>query len=114
MPFLELPTTLQRFSSSYASTELENRLLLASNRLPVTIKSRGDGKYDVTASSGGLATGLSGLGDATSFSWYGWTGLELPTEDVPGMTERLEAEHHAIPVWIDDDLSDKHYNGFSS
>lgn len=114
MPSLELPATLQRVTSSYASTELENRLLLASNRLPVTIESRGDGRYEITTSSGGLATGISGLSEAASFSWYGWTGLELPAQDVLSMTERLEAEHHAIPVWIDDDLSDKHYNGFSS
>jgi trehalose 6-phosphate synthase len=93
---------------------LEARLLLVSNRLPITIKRSADGKYDFSMSSGGLVTGLSGLSKSTTFQWYGWPGLEVPGEEAKELTTRLKEEYGAIPVFIDDELADKHYNGFSS
>ena len=93
---------------------LDSRLLLVSNRLPITIKRSDDGKYDFSMSSGGLVTGLSGLSKSTTFQWYGWPGLEIPDDEVKDVTTRLKEEYNAVPVFIDDDLADRHYNGFSS
>jgi trehalose 6-phosphate synthase len=90
------------------------RLLLLSNRLPITIKRSDDGNYTFSMSSGGLVSGLSGLAKTTSFQWYGWPGLEVPESEVDGMKQRLKDEYGAHPVFIDDDLADRHYNGFSS
>jgi len=90
------------------------RLLLVSNRLPITIKRSDDGKYDFSMSSGGLVSGLSGLSKSTTFQWYGWPGLEVPEDEIPVVTKRLKDEYGAIPVFIDDELADRHYNGFSS
>ncbi|ORY67186.1 trehalose-6-phosphate synthase [Pseudomassariella vexata] len=90
------------------------RLLLISNRLPITIKRQEDGQYDFSMSSGGLVTGLSGLGKTTSFLWYGWPGLEVPDAEAGPMTEQLKKEYGAHPVFIDDDLADRHYNGFAN
>lgn len=90
------------------------RLLLLSNRLPITIKRSEDGSYSFSMSSGGLVTGLSGLSKTTSFQWYGWPGLEVPENEVDGMRQRLKDEYGAHPVFIDDELADRHYNGFSS
>ena len=92
----------------------EARLLLVSNRLPITIKRSEDGGYDFSLSSGGLVSGLSGLSKATTFHWYGWPGLEIPEDEVGRLSERLLDEYNAIPVFIDDELADRHYNGFSS
>lgn len=92
----------------------EARLLLVSNRLPITIKRSEDGKYDFSMSSGGLVSGLSGLSKSTTFQWYGWPGLEVPEEEIPVVKQRLKDEYGAVPVFIDDDLADRHYNGFSS
>lgn len=101
-----------------ALVEQENappgRLLLLSNRLPITIKRSDDGSYSFSMSSGGLVTGLSGLSKTTSFQWYGWPGLEVPEAEIPVMKQRLKDEYDAHPVFIDDDLADRHYNGFSS
>ncbi|GKT55812.1 alpha,alpha-trehalose-phosphate synthase 1 [Colletotrichum tofieldiae] len=90
------------------------RLLLLSNRLPITIKRSEDGSYSFSMSSGGLVTGLSGLSKTTSFQWYGWPGLEVPENEIAGMKQRLKDEYDAHPVFIDDELADKHYNGFSN
>lgn len=90
------------------------RLLLVSNRLPITIKRSDEGKYDFSMSSGGLVSGLSGLSKSTTFQWYGWPGLEVPENEIGTLKARLKEEYNAIPVMLDDDLADRHYNGFSS
>jgi hypothetical protein len=90
------------------------RLLLISNRLPITIKRSEDGEYSFSMSSGGLVTGLSGLSKTTSFQWYGWPGLEVPEAEAGPMREQLKEKHNAIPVFVDDELADRHYNGFAS
>lgn len=92
----------------------QGRLLLISNRLPITIKRSDDGKYDFSMSSGGLVSGLSGLSKSTTFQWYGWPGLEVPENEIPGLKDRLKEEYNAVPVMLDDELADRHYNGFSS
>ncbi|TGO52504.1 hypothetical protein BCON_0140g00180 [Botryotinia convoluta] len=91
-----------------------SRLLLVSNRLPITIKRTEDGQYEFTGSSGGLVTGLSGLAKTTTFQWYGWPGLEVPEAEAKPLVKRLKDEHGAHPVFVDDELADKHYNGFSN
>lgn len=65
-------------------------------------------------SSGGLVTGLSGLAKTTTFQWYGWPGLEVPENEIGKMSKKLKDEYDAIPVFVDDELADRHYNGFSS
>jgi trehalose 6-phosphate synthase len=92
----------------------ESRLLLVSNRLPITIKRSEDGNYDFSMSSGGLVSGLSGLSKSTTFQWYGWPGLQVPDTEVERLKSRLKDEYNAVPVFINDDVADRHYNGFSS
>ncbi|KAJ4347243.1 Trehalose-6-P synthase/phosphatase complex synthase subunit [Didymosphaeria variabile] len=92
----------------------EGRLLLVSNRLPITIKRSDEGKFDFSMSSGGLVSGLSGLSKSTTFQWYGWPGLEIPENEIGTLKQQLKAEHNAVPVMLDDDLADRHYNGFSN
>ena len=108
--------TTDRAMPSAADAEVSSpgRLLLASNRLPITIKRQDDGQYTFSMSSGGLVTGLSGLSKTTSFQWYGWPGLEVPDAEAGPMIKRLKEEYSAHPVFVDNDLADRHYNGFAS
>ena len=101
-------------SATDEAPKVESRLLLISNRLPITIKRSPEGKYDFSMSSGGLVTGLSGLAKSTTFQWYGWPGLEVPENESEDLVKRLKDEFNAIPVFVDDELADRHYNGFSS
>lgn len=92
----------------------DSRLLLVSNRLPITIRRSESGNYEFSMSSGGLVTGLSGLSKTTTFQWYGWPGLEVPEDEIKTVTQHLQKEFNATPVFMDDKLADRHYNGFSS
>lgn len=92
----------------------KGRLLLVSNRLPITIKRSDDGAYDFSMSSGGLVSGLSGLTKTTQFQWYGWPGMQVPENEIGLVKDRLRKEYGAVPIFMDDELADKHYNGFSS
>ena len=49
------------------------RLIIVSNRLPITIDNS-DGHLNYYPSSGGLATGLASLGDDIEKIWVGWPG----------------------------------------
>jgi len=91
------------------------RLIIVSNRLPVSINRTNTQEYKCTPSSGGLVTGLGGLATCgVSFLWYGWSGLEIPLEDVAHMRERLSKQHNAVPVLLDQQVAEGYYDGFSS
>ncbi|KAF2244676.1 glycosyltransferase family 20 protein [Trematosphaeria pertusa] len=92
----------------------DGRLLLVSNRLPITIKRSDEGKFEFSMSSGGLVSGLSGLSKSTTFQWYGWPGLEVPEDEISTLKDQLKQQYNAVPVMLDDELADRHYNGFSN
>ena len=96
------------------SVQPQGRLLLISNRLPITIKRSDEGEYNFSMSSGGLVSGLSGLSKNTQFKWYGWPGTAPPENEIDHVKERLLKEYNAVPIFMDEDLSERHYNGFSN
>ncbi|WWC67150.1 alpha,alpha-trehalose-phosphate synthase [UDP-forming] 1 [Kwoniella pini CBS 10737] len=90
------------------------RLIVVSNRLPVTISKDGNGEYHFKMSSGGLVSALSGCKKTMEFTWIGWPGKYIPKEDRDHVNKRLLEEYNCFPVYLNDDLADKHYNGFSN
>lgn len=74
----------------------QSRLLVVSNRLPVTIKRTGDRQYDYQVSSGGLNPGLSALVKDMKFQWFGWPGIAIPEEDVQNVSKTLQQKYSAI------------------
>ena len=92
----------------------ESRLLLVSNRLPVTVKSSGKGQWEFEASSGGLAAGLKGLAQNASFQWWGWPGIDVDDGDKAELERQLKEQHDAVPIYVSSELAQRHYNGFSS
>jgi trehalose 6-phosphate synthase len=59
-----------------------SRLIVVSNRLPITITRTDEGGWQYSMSSGGLVSALSGLKKDTSFTWLGWCNastLPFPT-----------------------------------
>jgi hypothetical protein len=91
----------------------EPTIFVVSNRLPVTIRRLEGGQYHVVPSSGGLVGALHGLSQSTKFQWYGWPGLEVPEQD-QGLVKAVLSKRGAVPVFLNTDVADKYYNGFSS
>jgi len=53
----------------------KSRLIVISNRLPITITKKPDGNgWNYKMSSGGLVSALSGLKKEMEFTWIGWPG----------------------------------------
>ncbi|KAI9013919.1 glycosyltransferase family 20-domain-containing protein [Phycomyces nitens] len=93
----------------------KQRLLVVSNRLPITVtKDTTTGDYDFKMSSGGLVAALSGLKKEMHFTWIGWPGLDVPTHERKGLEKRLLEETSTMPVFVSNELADLHYNGFSN
>ncbi|TPX37644.1 alpha,alpha-trehalose-phosphate synthase (UDP-forming) [Synchytrium microbalum] len=92
-----------------------DRLIIISNRLPITMtKTAETGRYQMSMSSGGLVSALSGLKKETSFIWMGWPGPGITREEREPIREQLMQQHRCVPVFLDDEIADKHYNGFSN
>jgi trehalose 6-phosphate synthase/phosphatase len=92
----------------------EQRLILVSNRLPVTVKVE-RGEPSVSRSTGGLATGLRGPHEQSGGLWIGWPG------DVSRMGEpqRRKVEAHleqlrCVPVYLSSVEVSRYYDGFSN
>ena len=94
--------------------EPKGRLIIVANRLPITVKRNEDATYELIPSAGGLVSGLAGMVKSTEFQWYGWPGIEVPEEDMDELQQRCRDEYKAIPVFVSEELSDRHYNGFSN
>ncbi|RAO72475.1 uncharacterized protein BHQ10_008487 [Talaromyces amestolkiae] len=95
-------------------SEPKRNLIVVSNRLPLSIKRSEDGSYITSMSSGGLVTSLSGLTKTTEFRWFGWPGMDPKEPEEQEEIRRSLASHNAIPVFLDEELAQKHYNGFSN
>ncbi|KAF8837764.1 glycosyltransferase family 20 protein [Paxillus ammoniavirescens] len=91
-----------------------NHLIVVSNRLPVTITKDASGEYHFKMSSGGLVSALSGFKKSLSFTWIGWPGFFIPQKDRQYVNKRLMEEYSCQAVYLDDDIADRHYNGFSN
>ena len=89
-------------------------LIVISNRLPVTISKDSLGEWTFKMSSGGLVSALSGFKKSLNFTWIGWPGFYIPPKDRPIVDKRLAEEYSCQAVYLEDDVADRHYNGFSN
>ncbi len=90
------------------------RLLIVSNRLPVTIQQR-EGAVSVEPSTGGLATGMKGPHDRLGGLWIGWPGSTsgLPAPALQEVERRL-AELRLVPVRLSTEEVTRYYEGYSN
>ncbi|CAH2354334.1 alpha,alpha-trehalose-phosphate synthase [UDP-forming] 56 kDa subunit [[Candida] railenensis] len=95
-------------------TDKKGKVLVVSNRLPVTIERKPNGTYHYSMSSGGLVTALQGLKKSTEFQWLGWPGLELPENEQDKVNQDLLEKFNCTAIFLSDTIADLHYNGFSN
>src|SRR4030066_57564 len=94
------------------------RLLVVSNRLPVTVAER-EGKLKFQKSAGGLVSGLSVYLDSLKSSsivekkyvWVGWPGIAIADKKKEEVKAKLQAEVDSYPVFITEKDMDKFYHG---
>ena len=80
---------------------MSSRLLIVSNRLPVTVRII-DGRVSVKRSVGGLATGLRGPHERSNGLWIGWPGtIEGATSAAMGDIRRQLADLRTVPLALD-------------
>lgn len=92
------------------------RLLIVSNRLPVTARAE-DGHLILEPSIGGLATGLASFYRDYDSRWIGW--YEPPhgpvdPEESESVAARLDAECGCTPVFMPPDEAAAYYEGFAN
>jgi trehalose 6-phosphate synthase len=92
----------------------DRHFIVVANRLPITITKDSHGEYHFKMSSGGLVSALSGFKKSLNFTWIGWPGFFIPLKDRPLVDKRLMEEFACQAVYLDDDVADRHYNGFSN
>ncbi|KAG2361783.1 glycosyltransferase family 20 protein [Suillus spraguei] len=103
------------FPTSAESADMEGKhLIVVANRLPITITKDASGEYHFKMSSGGLVSALSGFKKSLSFTWIGWPGFYIPPKDRAYVDKRLMEEYSCQAVYLDDDVAEGHYNGFSN
>lgn len=91
------------------------RVVIVSNRLPVSVK-KVDGKLEYYPSAGGLATGLSSYASSGNNRWIGWPGIpsdDLTEQDQKDIAAELK-KHHCYPVFLTQKQLDGFYNGYSN
>ena len=89
-----------------------SRLVIISNRLPITIGQK-EGGLIYYPSAGGLATGLNSLDKDLNKVWIGWPGKAIETDQKEEAKLAL-AEQGLIPVFLSKEEIEKYYEGFSN
>jgi len=94
------------------------RVIVVSNRLPVTVNPELEEPDDIKFSSGGLVSAFRSVVDEyDQIVWIGWPGTSLEKEeDRVRVEKRLksQAEWQLIPVWLTQSEVDGFYAGFSN
>jgi len=89
------------------------RILIVSNRLPVTASKKKD-KINFLPSAGGLATGMSSFYQDYDCQWIGWPGIVKDRIGQKGQQEivaKLE-KFNNYPVFLSQSQIQAYYNGF--
>lgn len=90
-----------------------SRLVIISNRLPVTIKKEaGDLIYHPSA--GGLATGLNSLDSSFEKIWIGWPGQDIKDEWERETVRRDLEKDGLYPVFLSQEQIELYYEGYSN
>jgi trehalose 6-phosphate synthase/phosphatase len=92
------------------------RLLIVSNRLPVTVLDDRTLKFEESA--GGLASGLRTYLDSVKedsdfdYIWVGWPGTTVKSQKREQLKSALAYEFKAYPIFLSDAAMEKFYHGF--
>ncbi|KFF31820.1 bifunctional alpha,alpha-trehalose-phosphate synthase (UDP-forming)/trehalose-phosphatase [Bifidobacterium bombi] len=93
------------------------RLIIVSNRLPVSLHIKDDGSFLLTQNVGGLATAIGPYHKSHSDClWVGWSGIEkegLDEGQLAAITKEFKSRR-CVPIHLTRDEVDGYYGGFSN
>ena len=89
------------------------KTIIVSNRLPVKITEE-NGKLNISASEGGLATGLGSIYHHGENVWIGWPGLEISEPDKQTEVSAKLKSLKLLPVFLTQEEISEYYEGFSN
>lgn len=90
-----------------------SRLVIISNRLPVTVERQAK-KLHYYPSAGGLATGLNSLDNTYDKLWVGWPGIQSANRQEQATIASDLAEQQLVPVFLSAEEIELYYEGFSN
>ena len=90
-----------------------NRLIMVSNRLPISVERTGD-TYTAYQSSGGLVTALRGVFHSYEGCWIGWTGTEYSPAVEDLLRSLPDPDFKIHPVFLTKKEKVQFYSGFSN
>lgn len=94
-----------------------SRLIIVSNRLPVSLDAQPDGSYSLRQNVGGLATAIGPYHKShRDCVWVGWSG-EDPQDHTDDEIEAMRSTYEAnrcVPVFLESNQVDGYYAGFSN
>lgn len=88
----------------------KNRMILVSNRLPVSVEKSTNGTYKINKSSGGLVAGLREIHQHADCVWVGHSGIYATDPGYPTLKNQLTQER-LISVDLNKTEYDAYYNG---
>ncbi len=88
-----------------------DRLLIVSNRLPVTVI-RKKGGLNLQPSVGGLATGLASISRKYNTLWIGWPGVDVKNSEEEKILEERMKSKGLHPVNLSRSEVNGYYHGF--
>src|SRR5262245_36776279 len=92
----------------------QRKLLVVSNRLPITLETNGNGRR-LRRSGGGLVSALAPILEETRGCWIGWTGSDCDDGVIELLRNWESSQKHSfIPVSLSAAEIDTHYRGFSN
>jgi trehalose 6-phosphate synthase/phosphatase len=96
------------------------RLLLISNRLPVTVK-REQNSFNYEHSVGGLVTGINDYleysaknspSNKSNYLWVGWPGITVDIKNQKVIQKELLDKFNSLPVFLPEKQIERFYHGF--
>lgn len=91
-------------------TPKRSSLIVVSNRLPISISTEND-EWNISPSSGGLASALRGVKNKIDFKWIGWPGTSFFPNQQDEIREKLNKQN-LFPVFINREQEEHFYHSF--
>ncbi|MDD3788054.1 MAG: bifunctional alpha,alpha-trehalose-phosphate synthase (UDP-forming)/trehalose-phosphatase [Petrimonas sp.] len=90
------------------------KIIIIANRLPVKIERSKNGRFSVTPSAGGLATGLGSLETKAEKYWVGWPGIHAENDKEKEIITKKLNKLNFHPVFLTTEQTENYYEGYSN